>query len=136
MTILNDIRQALDARLATMPAVPAIAFENAPYEQVPGTTYIRTQFLPTSRRPANRGPNPQHRYQGLYVMTVCTPEAKGAGGGLDIVDALLARFNGSTNVTGVAVTVSIEYSEANSAAFLDAPFFCIPVSVAWYVYAQ
>ena len=98
MTILNDIRQALDARLATTVGVPDLAFENAPYDAVAGTTYIRTQFITTSVRPAVRGPSPSKRYQGLYVMTICVPEAKGAGAVLDLADDLLARFAGSSDV--------------------------------------
>lgn len=133
MTIVNDIREALESHLDDATGLPAIAYPNVDFEQAPGTAHIRVEFIPTSRRPANRGPNPQHRHQGLFVMTVCVPEQKGAGAGLNYVDDLLARFNGSTDVAGDAVTVSIDYSESG-APFYEAPFYCIPVSVAWYVY--
>ena len=86
-------------------------------------------------RPAVRGPNPSKRYQGLYVMTVCVPEAKGAGAALDLADSLLARFAGSSDIVGVAATVSIEYSEAQT-GYMEPPFYCLPVAVAWYAYAQ
>lgn len=133
MTVMNDIRQALDARLAATSGLPSVFFENVENEQVPTTSHIRVQFIPTSRRPANRGPSPQHRIQGLYVLTICTPVDEGSGLALDYVDSLLARFNGSSNVTGVAITVSIEYSEAGS-AFVDEPFYCVPIEIAWYAY--
>lgn len=133
MTVMNDIRQALDARLAATSGLPSVFFENVENEQVPTTSHIRVQFIPTSRRPANRGPSPQHRIQGLYVLTICTPVDEGSGLALDYVDSLLDRFNGSSDVAGVAITVSIEYSEAQS-AFVDEPFYCVPIEIAWYAY--
>jgi len=133
MTVMNDIRQALDARLAATSGLPSVFFENVPNEQVPTTSHVRVQFISTSRRPANRGPNPQHRIQGLYILTVCTPIDEGSGLALDYVDSLLDRFNGSSDVAGVAITVSIEYSEAQS-AFVDEPFYCVPIEIAWYAY--
>jgi hypothetical protein len=133
MTVINDIRQALDAHLATATGLPAVAFDNVPYGQAPATPHIRVQFIPTSRRPANRGPSPQHRHQGLYILTVCTEMDKGSGPALDVVDALLARFNGSSDVAGSAINVSIDYSEMQS-PFRDDPFYCAPVQVSWYAY--
>ena len=76
---------------------------------------------------------PVNRIQGLYILTVCTPVDEGSGLALDYVDSLLDRFNGSSDVAGVAITVSIEYSEAQS-AFVDEPFYCVPIEIAWYAY--
>lgn len=133
MSIVNAIRQALDAHLATATGLPVVAFDNVGFEQVPRTSHIRVQFIPTSRRPANRGPNPQHRHQGLYIMTVCTEMDKGTGPALTVVDTLLTRFNGSSDVAGATINVSVDYSEAQG-SFRDDPFYCIPVQVSWYAY--
>jgi len=160
MTVINDIRQALDAKLQTASGLPALAFQNVKYAQAPRTPHIRVQFIPTSRRPANRGPSPQHRHQGLYTLTACTETDKGAGAALDYVDALLALFNGSSDVIGAfhqlitsdgdtfkaadspsfvsfktsdTVNVSIDYSESQS-PYEDEPFYCVPVQVSWYAY--
>lgn len=134
MTAVNAIRQALDAHLATATGLPVVAFDNVGFEQVPRTSHIRVQFIPTSRRPANRGPNPQHRHQGLYILTVCTEMDKGAGPALIVADLLLTRFNGSSDVAGATINVSVDYSEAQG-SFRDDPFYCIPVQVSWYAYA-
>ena len=133
MTVINDIRQALDAKLAAASGLPALAFDNVKYAQAPKAPHIRVQFIPTSRRPANRGPSPQHRHQGLYILTVCIETDKGAGAALDYVDALLALFNGSSDVAGSAINVSIDYSESQS-PYEDEPFYCVPVQVSWYAY--
>ena len=133
MTVTNSIREALDSHLAATQNIPIVVYENTPYDQIPDTPHIRVQFLPTSRRPAVRGPNPQNRHQGLYTMTVCIPVEYGTGTGLEIADTLMERFNGSTDVVGMDLTVSLEYSEAEG-SFEDEPFYCTPVQVGWYVY--
>ena len=134
MPIVNDIRATLDTALNATSSLPAIAFENAPFEQNAGTPHLRVSFFLTSRRPAVRGPDPQHRYQGLYQVTVAVPTDRGTGDALDYADLLLTEFDGSSDITGTP-TVSIEYAELGT-PFYDDPFYCVPVQIAWYVYAQ
>lgn len=134
MPIVNDIRATLDTALAAVSNLPDLAFENAPFEQNAGTPHLRTAFFLTSRRPAVRGPNPQHRYQGLYQVTVCVSADQGTGSALEYADLLLTEFDGSSDIEGT-VTVSVEYAELGS-PFFDDPFYCVPVQIAWYVYAQ
>jgi hypothetical protein len=135
MPILNDIRATLDTALNAASGLPSIAFENAPFDQVAGTPHLRTQFFLTSRRPAVRGPNPQHRYQGLYQVTVAVPSDTGTGTALEYADLILTEFDGSSDVVGADVTVSIEYAETGTQVF-DEPFYLLPVQIAWYVYAD
>lgn len=135
MPITNDIRATLDTALNSASGLPAIAFENAPFEQLADTPHLRTSFFLTSRRPAVRGPNPQHRYQGLYQVTVAVPTDTGTGAALDYADLILTEFDGSSDIVGSEVTVSIEYAELGSPVFSD-PFYLLPVQIAWYVYAQ
>lgn len=135
MTVTAKIRTALENHLATTtPALPAIAWDNVPFSQAPGTSYIQAVFAPMTRRPAVRGPNPQHRHDGTLLLVVCTPEDRGPGAGTALADQLQARFNGSTDVAGTGITVSIAHSEAEM-GYMRPPFFCIPVRVAWYAYA-
>lgn len=161
MPIVNDIRATLDTALNAASDLPAIAFENAPFEQNAGTPHLRVSFFLTSRRPAVRGPDPQHRYQGLYQVTVAVPTDRGTGDALDYADLLLTEFDGSSDIfydqinevllteSGAYITlegggkllrdnvinVSIEYAELGT-SFYDDPFYCVPVQVAWYVYGQ
>lgn len=121
---------------------------------------MKADLIPTSRRPAVRGLNPQQRYDGLYSLLICTPEGLGPGAGYDIADLLLARFEATTDITytypvdailqengdnlllednsrlliGHPTIVSIDYSEVRT-SFLDSPFYCTPITVAWYCYA-
>ena len=134
MPIVNDIRATLDTALAAVSGLPAIAYENAPFEQVAGTPHLRVGFFVTSRRPAVRGPNPQHRYQGIYQVTVAVPSDTGTGAALDYADLIMTEFDGSSDISGTP-TVSIEYAELGTQVFSE-PFFLVPVQIAWYVYSD
>lgn len=135
MPIMNDIRATLDGALADLSNLPPIAFENAPFSQIAGSAHLRTSLFLTSRRPAVRGPNPQHRYQGLYQITIATPTDIGTGDAFDYADTLMDAFDGSTDIIGDNATVSIEYAELGTQVFSD-PFYLLPVQVAWYVYSD
>ena len=99
MTIINDIRACLDTHLSNTVGIPPIARQNIPYQPTNGTSFIKADFVPTSRRPAVRGLNPQQRYDGLYSILICTPEGLGSGAGYDIADFLLERFEATTDIS-------------------------------------
>ena len=133
MTIINDIRACLDTHLTNTVGIPTIARQNVPFEPTTGTSFVKADMIPTSRRPAVRGLNPQQRYDGLYSILICTPEGLGPGAGYDIADLLLARFNATTDISNAGLIISVDYSEVRT-SFLDSPFYCTPVTIAWYVY--
>ena len=133
MTIINDIRACLDTHLSGTVGIPTIARQNVPFEPTTGTSYVKADMIPTSRRPAVRGLNPQQRYDGLYSLLICTPEGLGPGAGYDIADLLLARFEATTDISNSGLTISVDYSEVRT-SFLDSPFYCTPITVAWYCY--
>lgn len=135
MTIINDIRACLDNHLSGTSSIPAIAYQNVPYSPTTGTSFVKADMIPTSRRPAVRGLNPQMRYEGLYNLLICTPEGKGPGAGYDVADTLLARFDATTDITYNGYTVSIDYAEVRT-SYLDSPFYCTPIVVAWYIYGD
>lgn len=135
MTDITDkIRAALDAKTAAYDTDTLFVFDNVPGAPAVSQTYVEVSFAPTSKRPAVRGPNPQHRYQGLYQLTVCTPKGTGPGAAFQLAAALCDYMPGSSTVDGVDVNVSIEYSEARQ-GYPDGNFFRVPVQVAWYAYA-
>lgn len=133
MTIINDIRACLDTHLSGTVGIPTIARQNVPFEPTTGTTFVKANLVPTSRRPAVRGLNPQQRYDGLYSLLICTPEGLGPGAGYDVADLLLDRFDATTDISNAGLIISVDYSEVRT-SFLDSPFYCTPVTVGWYVY--
>ena len=132
MSTANAIRIALENHLNTStPTLPAIAWDNVKFTRTEGTPYIRADFRPATRRPVAAGPNPEQRTNGLFYLTICTPENKGANAGMVLADQLLARFNGSDAIVTDSVIVRIEYSEVKQPLH-DPPFYAIPVEIGWY----
>jgi len=133
VTIMNDIRAALENHLRTMPEVPPIATPNMKFDPDEDTLFVRAQFVPRFRRPDVRGPQPMQRYEGFYNLLVCSPTYRGEGPGLSAADSLLSRFDATSDITRGGVTLRIDYAEVGL-NYLDAPFFCTPVVVSWYTY--
>ena len=135
MSALGAIQAALESRLSTMTGVLPIVFENTQYTPTAGVPYIATQFIPTLRRAAVMGPDPQKRYTGMFIMDVCYPELQGSGAARTFADLLMERFDAASRIEGVDVIVTIEYSEREQ-GFKRPPFYCIPVRVGWRCYAE
>jgi hypothetical protein len=132
MTTLNAI--ALENRLATTtPALPSIAWPNVPFTPTTGTAYIRSTFIPVTRRPVTAGPNAEQLHTGLFMVNIYTPEDAGASAGMTYADQLLARFKGSDAEVASTVTVRFAYSEAKRPLH-EPPFYVIPVEISWYSY--
>lgn len=136
MSAMPAIWAALDGHLANTANLPDLVFENAPvFDPVQGSTYVSVEFLPTRTRPVVIGPDPQKRYQGIYEMTVGVPRKRGPGQARDLAALLEERFAAHTAIAGVDVFVSLEYTETKG-SFDRGDFYCIPVQVGWYAFAQ
>ena len=159
VSIHSDIRAALESHLAATATLPAIAYENVAFEPTTGTSFLKSQYLPTVTRPAVRGLNPQLRYQGVFSVTVFTPEGKGPATADDytntVIDAfaattsiywsipdsrllleseafILLESGGKTLINGV-INVSIDYADRQQ-GMVDSPWYFVPIDIGWYIY--
>jgi len=133
-SIHDDIRAALEIKLSNTANIPTqIAYENVSFEPTTGTSYIKTNFIPTSRRPAVRGLNPQQRYEGVFRLQVYCPEGNGPATVDAFANTLIEAFEATTHITHNSITVSVDYAERRQ-GFLDAPWYYVPVSIGWYCY--
>ena len=136
--INRKIRAALETHLSTISGLPDIAYENVPYEPTTGQSFIRVAYMPTVRRPAVRGRNPQQEYRGLLALNVYAPEGSGPAVCEDIVEKLLEGFEATTDITyndgSDDYAVCIDYAE-RSIGITDAPWYLIPVNIGWFIYA-
>jgi hypothetical protein len=131
--IQREIRSILETQLAAVIDLPQVAYENVPYSPTTGTSYIEVNFVPTSRRPAVRGLNPQQRYEGIFIINCYAPEGKGPAAAETIAENVMTAFEATTSLTTNNITVSIDYSEVRQ-GYLDSPWFVVPVSIGWYAY--
>lgn len=133
MSHYDDIRAALEVHLAATSGIPQIAWENVKFEPTTNTPYIRVRNLPTSRRPAVRGLNPQMRYQGVLQVYICYPEGSGPNDAQSMANTILDRFNVGDDLTSNGVAVTIHYSE-QLGAYNESPFYVVPVNIHWFSY--
>jgi hypothetical protein len=137
-SIHNDIRAALETHISTTANLPNIAYENVVFEPTTGTSFIRVQYLPTVTRPAVRGLNPQLRYQGVFAVTVFTPEGNGPSTADDYVNKVINAFQATTDISftnsqSETIKVSIDYAERQQ-GLIDSPWYYVPINIGWYIY--
>jgi len=134
MSVYNNIRSALEVKLSTTANLPVIYYQNTSYTVTTGTPFITCSLFPTSRRPSEVGSNPFNRYQGLFSMSVYTPENKGPKENQDICNLILATFPAGTHeLVFDGQLVRIEFTE-QLGSFKDSPWFITPINVGWYAY--
>ena len=137
-SIQNDIRAALESKLAATADLPTIAYENVAFEPTTGTSFLKVQYLPTVTRPAVRGLNPQLRYQGVFSVTVFTPEGKGPATADDYTNTVIDAFAATTDISftngdAETIIVSIDYAERQQ-GMVDSPWYFVPINIGWYIY--
>ena len=137
-SIYNEIRSALEVHLSNVVGVPPIAYESVSFEPTTGTSFVQTMFLPTERRPAVRGLNPQQRYQGVFSLLVHTPEGKGPKEADDLSNLLIDAFEATTDISftnpdDITFDVSIDYAERQQ-GILDSPWYYVRIDIGWYIY--
>tara|TARA_R110000868_G_scaffold12600_2_gene59884 strand:- start:287 stop:709 length:423 start_codon:yes stop_codon:yes gene_type:complete len=137
-SIHNDIRAALETHISTTANLPTIAYENVAFEPTTGTSFIRVMYLPTVTRPAVRGLNPQLRYQGVFAVTVFTPEGNGPSTADDYVNKVINAFQATTDISftnaqSQTIKVSIDYAERRQ-GLIDSPWYYVPINIGWYIY--
>ena len=137
-SIHNDIRAALETHISTTANLPTIAYENVAFEPTTGTSFVKVQYLPTITQPAVRGLNPQLRYQGIFAVTVFTPEGNGPSTADDYVNKVINAFQATTDISftnaqSQTIKVSIDYAERRQ-GLIDSPWYYVPINIGWYIY--
>jgi len=132
-SIYDDIRSALEVKLASITDVPSIGWENLQFSPTTGQPYLKPRLIPTRREPAVRGVDPQMYYQGIFRIECYVPEGSGPSAGDDLADKIMEAFEATTDVSQAGTIVSIRYAEREQAE-IDGPFYMIPVNIGWYIY--
>jgi hypothetical protein len=132
-SIYDDIRSALEVKLASITDVPSIGWENLQFSPTTGQPYLKPRLIPTRREPAVRGVDPQMYYQGIFRIECYVPEGSGPSAGDDLADKIMEAFEATTDVSQAGTIVSIRYAEREQAD-IDGPFYMIPVNIGWYIY--
>lgn len=138
-SIYDDIRSALEVRLSNISGLPDIAYENVSYSPTTGVPFVQPKFVPVSRRPAVRGPNPQQRYEGVFRVFCYVPEGNGPAAADDLANKVIDAFDATTDISFTNASletafVSVDYAERDN-GFIDNPWYYVTVNIGWYCYA-
>lgn len=138
MTVTQSIRAALEQQIANVSGIPSSAnraWENVRFIPTTGTAWVRMALIPTTARPATRGPSPQIRRDGQFLVTAHLPEGDGPAAADALADAIASAFTTDTDLTSGGVLVRFNYAERGS-AILDTPWYIVTVVVSWYTFTS
>jgi len=137
-SIYKDIRAAFETELSGTSGIPDISYENLKYSRSAGTQFVEAQLIPTERKPAVRGTNPQYRYEGIFRVICYSPEGEGPGAADTLADLVLDAFPSATDISytntdPTTYKVSLDYSE-REAGGIEGSFYYVPVNIGFYIY--
>lgn len=132
-SIYPEIRAALETHLSSVVGATDIAWENVQYSPQTDVPYVVPRFIPTQRRPAVRGLNPQMRYDGVFQVVCYSPQNSGPSAADDLANLILEAFEATTDISHLSTVVSIGYAERQQ-GILDSPWYYVIVDVGWYIY--
>jgi hypothetical protein len=132
-SVYSEIRAVFETRLAAIPGIPTIAWENVSFDPNTNQSYVKPRMVPTVREPAVRGLNPQIYYQGYYLFDVYTPEGSGPSVADDLADLIIEQFEATTDITDGNIIVPLRYAERDLGV-KEGAFYKTTVRVGWYYY--
>ena len=103
----RKISAALSTRLNSLPSAPPIAFENAKYTPVEGTTWLRESYLPATSSTVGMEPGGSTDFIGVYQVSIYTPLDDYKLESHQLIDSITAHFARGTMLVfeGQAVVV-------------------------------
>jgi hypothetical protein len=140
MAIYDDIRAAFEVELSNISGIPQIAYENVNFTPTTDTSFVVPRLVPTSRRPAVRGINPQKRYDGFFRVSCYVAEGNGPAAADDLANLIITAFDATTdisytNASSETIIVSVDYAERNEGRAVD-NWYEVVVDIGWYIYSQ
>lgn len=141
MEIYDDIRAAFETRLVNTASLSSFpkAFENFSFSPTTGVAFIKSQMLPTSRRSAVRGINPQQLYKGVFRVFCYAVEGKGPSEAEQMANKVITAFNATTDISftnaeAQTTIVSVDYAD-RGVGLLDTPWYYIVCNIGWHIYS-
>lgn len=132
--ITPDIRRVFEYHLNSLSgSLPPISWENVEFEPSTDTGYIEPRLVPSDRRPAVRGLNPQTRYLGYYLIEIHSPKGLGPNGADEVASTLIEYFEQTTDLSYGGYTVSLRYAERDLGV-PEGAFYTVPVRIGYYIF--
>ena len=130
----RKISAALSTHLSTMPSLPSVAWENAPFDPVAGTVYLSENYLPATTTEVGLADDSSNQFIGVYQISVHASAGAYKLEAQTLADSVVAHFSRGTLLTYDAQNVRIEVSSIAN-AIQDGDRYMIPVSINWRSFA-
>lgn len=129
MGVFTNIEAALNTRLATLSASPAVAWPNTNYQPTENTTYLRPTLLPASTVLNTMAGMEEHK--GIYQVDVYVPLEKGVSALNTLLDSIQSLFKSSKTLTATDVVFiqavgrsAAERQESWFVGFVEVNYIC------------
>jgi len=130
MGVFNNIQNALNAKLASIPAIPLVYYPNSSQEPQRGTNFVRPSLLPAASELYTI--NNENYHSGIYQVDIFVKLNNGTSQALLIADAIREAFNRQIlNASGTRVfiqNISMSTAERDEAwwrVFLEINYICV-----------
>ena len=130
----RKISAALSTHLQSMPSLPSVAWENAPFDPVAGTVYISEHYLPANTSAVGVEDGSSDHFVGVYQLSIHANSGAYKLEAQTLADSIAAHFARGTSLTYEAQKVRIEVSSIAS-ALQQGDRYMIPVSINWRSFA-
>ena len=130
----RKISAALSTHLSAMPSLPAVSWENAPFDPVAGTVYLSEHYLPADTTEVGLADDSSSQFIGVYQVSIHANSGAYKLEAQVLADSITAHFERGTELTYEAQKVRIEVSSIAS-ALQQGDRYMIPVSINWRSFA-
>ena len=122
MSLINNIQNALNAKLATVSGLPTVYWPNMENTPAQGTNYVRPTLIPANSVQATL--NSIHEHKGFYQVNVYTQIKKGTAPLWLIADSIRDTFKATTTLTSGSDTIYIQEISMSQAQRIESWWSC------------
>ena len=126
----RKISAALSSRLNSLADAPPIAFENAKYTPVEGTTWLRESYLPAASSTIGMEPGGSTDFIGVYQISIYTPLDDYKLEAYQLIDSITSHFERGTVLVFEGQAVVVEQVDV-AQGLASGGWWLMPVSVNW-----
>jgi hypothetical protein len=121
---LKAIRNALNARLNTLPSLPSVAWENIAFTPKTTETHL----------PAANHKSAMDFESGIYQIDVYSPQDQGPNPASDVAESIRQHFSRGSTLVNSGITVNIEATPSMTLNDREGGFWRVRLTVPWFAY--
>ena len=130
----RKISAALSSQLKTLPSLPPVAWENAPFAPVEGTLYLRESYMPANTIAVGIETTSNSNFAGLYQVSVMAELDDYKLEAQTMADSIAAHFARGTVMIYEGQSVRVE-TVSIAPAIIGGGWYHVPITIDWRSFA-